>query len=73
MSVSCVECHEIDHPLRIVPVSYCEHRVCMEFRRNDCAPAHYAACPTFCAAVGRTPGASVTAGPVQLDLFERAT
>ena len=69
MSVSCVECHEVDHPLRIVPVSYCEHRVCMGFRRGDCAPAHYTTCPAFCDAVGRIP-LGVTA-PVQLDLFER--
>lgn len=51
----CVECREEDHPLRIVPFSYCEHRVCLGFRRKDCREIHLLTCPIVCESVGREP------------------
>jgi hypothetical protein len=78
MAVRCIECGEQDRPLRIVPASYCEHRVCLGFRRPDCSEIHRATCPIFCEAVGRKPQphprdlakqAEQDAKPQQLDLF----
>ncbi|QFY09585.1 hypothetical protein GBF35_25650 [Nonomuraea phyllanthi] len=74
----CVECREEDHFLRIVPISYCEHRLCLEFRREDCLDIHLRTCATYCRSVGRTPEphprdlarqAEEAAQPQQLDLF----
>ncbi|WP_433235323.1 hypothetical protein ACQPYK_25145 [Streptosporangium sp. CA-135522] len=74
----CVECGEEDRPLRIVPASYCEHRICLGFRRADCSDIHWRTCPTICRDVGRRPEphprdlarqAEEAAKPKQLDLF----
>ncbi|WP_345432139.1 hypothetical protein [Actinoallomurus vinaceus] len=53
--------------MRIVPVSYCEHRVCMW--DGNCREEHFATCPPYCRAVGRTPRPPAIQ---QLDLFADA-
>ncbi|MGW4639620.1 hypothetical protein ACWEN6_13885 [Sphaerisporangium sp. NPDC004334] len=67
----CVECGEQDSQLRIAPVSYCDHRVCLEFRREGCRDVHTATCPSYCRAVGRTPAPHPRdlTTPQQLELF----
>lgn len=76
--VRCVECNEQDHYLRIVPASYCQHRLCLGFRRPDCRDIHFRTCVSYCRDVGQTPEphprdlarqAEEAAKPRQLDLF----
>jgi hypothetical protein len=64
--VRCVECDTRDHPLRVVPMSCCQHRVCVF--SSECREKHVASCPEW-ARPGSEPPAAPDTGPVQLDLF----
>jgi len=64
MAVRCVECKVLDHPLRVVPMSYCEHRVCVF--SAECRAAHIAVCQVIRESCGLPPADTE---PVQMTLF----